>query len=104
MSKPRIVQCLCGPARHCIQAIAYEPGTGVLAEANAAGSLRELIDTAISEYVMNPWCAICGSKRQQWVFEDKQLKFNSLEEARPFLRQAEEQQRRINQLFEEGKN
>jgi hypothetical protein len=30
MSKPHIVQCLCGPARHCIVALPYEPGVMTL--------------------------------------------------------------------------
>ena len=57
--KPRIVQCLCGPARHCITALAYEPHTGDMTEENAAGRLEQLVDKAIGERLINPWCAIC---------------------------------------------
>ena len=102
--KPRIVQCLCGPARHCITALAYEPHTGDMTEENAAGRLEQLVDKAIGERLINPWCAICRAKRERWVFEDSKLKFNPLEEARPFLRQAEEEQQRVNQFFEQSKN
>jgi hypothetical protein len=109
MSKPRIVQCLCGPARHCITALAYEPGVTVLdnlkvTETNAAGFLRRAVKIAIVDRKINPWCGICGAKREQWIFEDAALAFDSLEEARPFLKQVEDAQRETRRIFEEGKN
>ena len=64
--KPRIVQCLCGPARHCITALAYEPHTGDMTEENAAGRLEQFVDKAIAERLINPWCAICRAKRERW--------------------------------------
>ena len=102
--KPRIVQCLCGPARHCITALAYEPHAGDMTEENATGRLEQFVDKAIGERLINPWCAICRARRERWVFEDRTLKFNSLEEARSFLRQAEEEQQRVNRFFEQSKN
>jgi hypothetical protein len=55
-----------------------------MTEENAAGRLEQLVDKAIGERLINPWCAICRAKRERWAFEDSKLKFNSLEEARPF--------------------
>jgi hypothetical protein len=75
-----------------------------MTEENAAGRLEQFIDKAIAERLINPWCAICRAKRERWVFEDSKLKFNSLEEARSFLRQAEEEQQRVNRFFEQSKN
>jgi hypothetical protein len=105
MSKPHIVQCLCGPARHCIMAYAYEtppesPSFGM----SASEKLRVLVDLAIEEHRINPWCSLCRAKREQWVFEDAELKFNSLEEARAHLEESQRQQMLTRRIFEEGKN
>ena len=111
MSKPRIVQCLCGPQRHCIMALAYEPGVtfpslpdGPVTAEKAPQILRQLVDIAIAAEQMNPWCAICRAPRAQWLFEDAALAFEALEEAQPYLRQLEEQQRQAREFIEWGKN
>jgi hypothetical protein len=103
MSKPHIVQCLCGPARHCIMAFAYEPRAD-MTEANAVDRLRLFVDTAIERRMFDLWCSICHARRDEWVFEDAPLAFDSLEEARPYLEQAEKQQMLTRRIFEEGRN
>jgi hypothetical protein len=104
MPKPRIVQALCGPARHAIMAIPYEPGLTAaqtdfgscddvtLTESNAADYLRDLVDGLILRRALNPWCGICRAKREAWFFEDCALAFNSLDEALPHLRASAEAQ------------
>lgn len=109
MSKPRMVQCLCGPARHCIVAMPYEPGVSIfederLTEANAARIVQRSIDVAIVAKAINPWCGLCRAKREQWVFEDSALAFNSLEEAMPFIHEATKQQAIVRRIFEERRN
>ena len=111
MSKPHIVQCLCGPQRHCIMALAYEPGETCISgrdrpvTADAAPDLlRTFLDAAIVTKQINPWCAICRTPRAQWVFEDAVLIFDTLEEAQPYLRQLEEQQRQSREFIQRGKN
>jgi hypothetical protein len=103
------VQCLCGPQRHCIIALPYEPGVSTfgdqpVTEANAAHIVQRFVDVAIVAKEFNAWCGICGAKREQWVFEDMPLGFNSLEEAQPFLDEAAKQQAQTRRMFKEGKN
>lgn len=100
--KPRLVQILCGPQRHAILACPYAPGVTVstlpnggdltLTEQNAADYARALIDGAIRLKLINPWCEICKSPREQWSFEDNALAFATLEEAMPYLKQLEREQ------------
>lgn len=107
MAKPRIVQCLCGPARHAIAALAYDPGADaliVMTEANAVGVITKLVDAGIKHGALNPWCAICNANRKQWVFEDSALAFDSLEEARPYLVALEVERRRAYDFFKAGRN
>jgi hypothetical protein len=110
VSKPHIVQCLCGPARHCIIAFPYEPGVTTLQSGQvitgdvAPRLLRTKVDLLIAAKDINPWCGICHAKREQWVFEDAPLAFDSLEEAWPYLKQAAEQQAQTRRMFKEGKN
>jgi hypothetical protein len=91
----RIVQCLC-PARHCIMGIAYEPGTAAggsgmddiaLDESNASAFLRSIVEQAIANKTINPWCHICHSKER--LYEDAVSKFKTIEEAQPELERLE---------------
>jgi transcriptional regulator with XRE-family HTH domain len=111
MSKPRIVQCLCGPERHALIALPYEPGVTlheagdiVLTEANAASCLRIAVDVAIQARVLNPWCEICRAPRRQWIFEDAALAFKSLEEALPHLKACAEAQQETRRMLRDGRN
>ena len=109
MAKPRIVQVLCGPARHCILALAYEPGVTALdeggeplTEATAVEMVRSSVDEMLAGHGFDPWCGICGSKREAWTVEDDPLKFDTLEEAMPALRRSERDQARARRAL--GRN
>jgi len=102
--KLRLVQVLCGAARHSILALPYMPGLTAaqshvgagdditLDEGNAAEYVRGMVDGLIEMKGINPWCELCGSRHEQWKFEDAATKFDSLEEALPFLRLEEAKQ------------
>jgi hypothetical protein len=106
MPKPRIVQCLCGPFRHCLFGILYEPGVSsgydvfgfgdgeefTVTEANAAPLLTRLVDMLIDHQGINPWCGICHSPRAAWLFEDAPTKFETMDEALPAAREEERKQ------------
>jgi len=109
--KVRIVQCLCGPARHCIIAVPYMPGLTAaqkdfgsndditLTAENAAEYVKGLVDGLIARKAFNPWCHLCNAKREQWVFEDAQTIFNSIQEAEGPLRQMEQEQARARRFL-----
>jgi len=102
--KVRIVQCLCGPARHCIIAVPYVPGVSAaqkdfgspdditLTRENAASYTEHLVDGMISRKLINPWCSLCNRPRSRWIFEDAQTKFNSFDEARELMNELEREQ------------
>lgn len=111
MPKPHLVQCLWGPQRHCIVAMPYEPGVTseqspldgrpmVLDERNAAGYTRHLVDSLIVQRKINPWCGICGARRDVWVFEDRPLAFDTLAEAMPVLEQSARDQAATKAIFD----
>jgi hypothetical protein len=107
----RIVQCLCGPKRHCLMGIAYDPGKTaasvasgddvVLTEATAAPWLRTLVKGLIRPGCINPWCGICGSKG--WFYEDAPTRFKTIDEAEPEMRRLELEQARSRQMIDELK-
>ena len=100
----RIVQCLCGPARHCIVAIAYSSFDDVtLTEANPAKYTEGFVEELIAVKAINPWCGICNAKRPAWVFEDSPTKYHTMEEAEAALRESERQQAITRQMME-GRN
>ena len=104
MPKPRIVQALCGPSRHCIMAFAYDPGITAaqadfgssndvtLTEANAADYLASIVDGLIERKVINPWCELCRSTRPLWIFDDRPSRFETLAETVEAARQCERDQ------------
>lgn len=101
---PRMVQVLCGPERHAIFAMAYEPGLTAaqkdsggcsditLTEENALEYMKGMLDGLIERRGFDPWCDICRSKRERWIFEDRALKFRTLAEAMPSLRESARRQ------------
>lgn len=111
----RIVQCLCGPARHCIVAIAYMPGITsaqkelrsfddvTLTEANAAKYTEGFVEELIAVKAIYPWCGICNAKRPAWVFEDSPTKYHTMEEAEAALGESQRQQAITRQMME-GRN
>jgi hypothetical protein len=112
--KVRIVQCLC-PARHCIVAIAYEPGKStapdpdspdlrtVLTRENASGHLRRRVELLLAMQAMNPYCGICGAR--EWTYEDRPTGFETMAEAMPHLEKSEAEQRQTAALLKRhGRN
>ena len=77
----RLAQCLCGPNRHAILAVAYEE---CKAE-DGVGELRRKVEELIASRGINPWCGICHARQEGWQYEDRPTKFKTLEEARPAL-------------------
>ncbi|HTA46405.1 MAG TPA: hypothetical protein VK789_28375 [Bryobacteraceae bacterium] len=79
-----IVQCLC-PQRHCIIALAYEAPTD--ADYNfveiSKDAMKALVDEAVKEGRLNPWCGICHSR--EWHYEDGVTRFSTVAEAQPEL-------------------
>lgn len=79
-----IIQCLC-PQRHAIYGIAYDPKN--ISHDTVRAGFQQLIEQWIEEKTINPWCGICSSR--VWTYEQKQTKFQTMEEARTELRQLE---------------
>jgi hypothetical protein len=82
-----IVQCLC-PRRHCIMAVAYEPGS--MDHAAAEGALREAVARAIAGGLLNPWCALCGSR--DFGYSAGRTPYRTIAEARAPLAELERRQ------------
>jgi hypothetical protein len=82
-----LAQCLC-PQRHCILATAsQDQGPHVLAE-HLAQQVRE----AIERQTLNPWCALCGARRDLWTYEVGLTPYATMEEALAALREVEQEQ------------
>jgi hypothetical protein len=56
MKNVHIVQCLC-PQRHCICAIAYQPGERHTPE-TVIEKFRAQVEAAIQTKALNPWCGL----------------------------------------------
>jgi hypothetical protein len=80
-----IVQCLCGPARHCILTAAQEAEQPHEAEA----ALRTALTNAIMQRTINPHCGLCGARVDGWVYEVGRSPHATLAEALPGLRASE---------------
>lgn len=70
----RIVQCVCGPQRHCLVALA------VLDPERPDDEVGQMVHAAVKEALagrgaavglphMNPWCGICGAPTRTWKYE-----------------------------------
>ena len=82
----RLVQCLCGPNRHAILALAYQEGQ----VEDAVGILHRQMEELIASRGINPWCGICHARQEGWQYEDGPTKFETLEEARPALEEIQQ--------------
>lgn len=80
-----IVQCLCGPARHCLLAAAEEGDTAEGLEALVRVQTMHWIATG----VLNPWCSLCGARVEAWVYEIGRTSYGTLADAEPALRALE---------------
>jgi len=84
-----LAQCLC-PARHCIVAAAYDPATRTLGVEGLRAEVARIVDLGNAD----PWCGLCGAKRDSWTYEDGVTRWKTIEEARPFLEELEAAQQR----------
>ena len=82
-----IAQCLCGPNRHAIAALAGDFGGEATARRSLLRKLRERIATLLLTSAINPWCAICGAEEPTWHYEVGRTAFRTMEEAAPMLAQ-----------------
>lgn len=91
----RIVQCLCGPSRHAIMAMAHQDET--IPDDHLEQSLRWVVGEAVHGRSaslglprMNPWCGICGSVAAKWVYEvGWSREFRDMAEAEQMMRRSE---------------
>ena len=75
----KLLQCLCGPRRHCILALAVRD----IDDAEILGAFRQAVplltkDTAAAADLrkefglsgpLHPWCALCGANQAAWIYE-----------------------------------
>ena len=73
-----IIQCLCGPNRHAIYAIAYDAKE--MPHDLAMADIQQSVNTQITKGQWNPWCGICGSR--DWTYEQRLTKYKTMEEAK----------------------
>lgn len=92
----RMIQCLCGPARHAIMGIGYE--WPEVAKEEALASLK----AAMKEMKVDPWCVICRS--MDFRFEDVATRWKTKEEAAPHLAQQQLENLLTNLHFHQVKN
>jgi hypothetical protein len=86
MSETRvwIAQCLCGPNRHAILAVAGEAASEAAASDALLPQLRDAVASMVPG-ILNPWCGICGAEAKGWRYEVGRTPFRTLEEAGPEL-------------------
>jgi hypothetical protein len=101
MSAVWIAQCLCGPRRHAILAAAVVAEDRDAAEQAALEPLRTHVARMIGSGTIDPWCGLCHSPRDCWLYELGRTRFTSMEEAAPALRQSEREQAAIGRIFGE---
>ena len=87
----RICQCLC-PSRHCIMAVAFEPGEWPDEKAQLA--LAGIVNKLVEAKIMNPWCGICRAPIKSWTYQADATLFDTLEAAQPVLKAFEQAQMR----------
>lgn len=99
MAQPHLAQMLC-PNRHCIMAVGYETEEHQEYQQRlcSAVALRILLKQ------IEPRCDICGAVYESWHVESRPLKFNSLEEALPYLKQCQEAQARTREAMRKLRN
>lgn len=94
-----IAQYLCGRQRHAILAAAGEADDGADAEAKVATPLRDQVAELLGGKLLNPWCGLCGTTRDEWIVELQPTRFATLDEALPALRRTEAEQIATNAAF-----
>lgn len=95
-----IAQCLCGPNRHCIVALAGEYASEVAAQ-ELVEQLRVTVVDLIAVNAMGSFCAICGTDEGDggWRYELGRTRFVSMGQAEQELRRNAAEQALANLLF-----
>jgi hypothetical protein len=99
----RICQCLCGPARHCILAVLYDPATKVEG-LDPVEQLREAVIVAVRSKAIDPWCLLCRAPHSAWVYEDQPTMFHTMKRAEGAARKLEAEMAKLREFIKAGKN
>lgn len=86
-----IAQCLCGPKRHAMLAAAGEADDQVEADESLTGPLRVEMKKSLMSGAQVPWCGICLSPAEHWIYEARRTAWTTMDEARAPLREIEMQ-------------
>jgi len=95
MAKVYLTQCLC-KNRHCIAAMTWEESEFTVESAITA--LKDAVTTGIDNKALDPWCNLCHNT--EFSYETDLTPFSSIQETRPFLREAEARALRNKQNFD----
>lgn len=95
-----IIQCLCGPSRHCILGLAADDKLSDIAKVEA--DFQAVIDDLKATNGINPWCGICGSR--DWHLERARSIFQTIEEATPHIKQIEQENLAARDFFQKSRN
>jgi hypothetical protein len=95
-----IAQCLC-PQRHAILAAANEADDRSEAE-ELVTQLRTQVTRMIGSGTLNPWCGLCGTPRERWLYEVERTRFATMREAMPALRFSEREQAELRRASADG--
>jgi hypothetical protein len=87
-----LAQCLCGPNGHSIAGAAGEFENESEAVATLIQQVRDGIDAMLNAPPgerWNPWCGICGARKEGWRIEIGRSRFATIEEATPHIKESE---------------
>ena len=89
-----ICQLMC-PERHTIIALAYEEEEST--DEEMMQQVSNLFQEAVNRKLINPWCGLCGSKDLKP--ECGKTAFTNMEEAKPHLKKAEQENLATRKVF-----
>jgi hypothetical protein len=98
MARVWICQCLC-PDRHCIMMASDVMPDIFTAKTELSARLRDVIERAIKDSILNPWCGMCRLPSSKFQYETTPTRYDTLEEAAPFFERLQREQRQIAALF-----
>ena len=111
-AKVHLVQCLC-PQRHCIVALAFQPGDAAkgavgedvtLTVDNAGPYLLSVVKQMVAVHAIDPFCGICKAPIEQFHCEVGVTRFLTMKEAEPALRAGQEAQLQSAALLKTSRN
>jgi hypothetical protein len=77
MMRFRIAQCLCGPARHAILALAVNTPPAEMPDTEALALVKDAVAAALAGRGaeiglpprLDPWCGLCGAADRAWTYD-----------------------------------